>query len=300
MVIRCCRRSEGSAGAARYGCSSHRNCPEIMSRNCVPAQAFAGNERTRTTDARRLPPPPSAGAFVLISCPAWRSSNASRTSARAGGRTSSSASAHAVRADPACVCSTVLPTRRTTGPSSRLPVTGRPSRPPCSRSSPRRSRPIDLRTHPGEHPRIGAVDVVPFVPIEDVTMEDCVALARDVGAAVADGSACRCICTRRRRPARRAGTSRISAAAGSKGSPRKWRAPGWAPDFGPAGAPSFGGRRGHRRAHAAHRLQHQPRTPTASTSPRRSPPRSGRAAAACATSRRMGFRLETAASSRCR
>jgi glutamate formiminotransferase len=45
---------------------------------------------------------------------------------------------------------------------------------------------IDLRTHTGEHPRLGAVDVVPFVPIEDVTMEECVALARSVGAAVAE------------------------------------------------------------------------------------------------------------------
>ena len=44
---------------------------------------------------------------------------------------------------------------------------------------------IDLRTHRGEHPRLGAVDVVPFVPIEGVTMDDCVALARDVGADVA-------------------------------------------------------------------------------------------------------------------
>jgi glutamate formiminotransferase len=45
---------------------------------------------------------------------------------------------------------------------------------------------IDLRTHRGEHPRIGAVDVVPFVPIEGVTMAECVALARQVGAADAD------------------------------------------------------------------------------------------------------------------
>ena len=44
---------------------------------------------------------------------------------------------------------------------------------------------IDLRTHRGEHPRLGAVDVVPFVPIEGVTMADCVALAQDVAAAVA-------------------------------------------------------------------------------------------------------------------
>ena len=44
---------------------------------------------------------------------------------------------------------------------------------------------IDLRTHTGEHPRLGAVDVVPFVPIEGVTMAECVALAKDVGAEVA-------------------------------------------------------------------------------------------------------------------
>jgi glutamate formiminotransferase len=44
---------------------------------------------------------------------------------------------------------------------------------------------IDLRTHTGEHPRLGAVDVVPFIPIEGATMADCVALARRVGAEVA-------------------------------------------------------------------------------------------------------------------
>ncbi|MCR4373356.1 MAG: glutamate formiminotransferase, partial [Acidobacteria bacterium] len=45
---------------------------------------------------------------------------------------------------------------------------------------------IDLRTHSGEHPRLGAVDVVPFVPIKDATMADCVALARDLAATVAE------------------------------------------------------------------------------------------------------------------
>jgi len=44
---------------------------------------------------------------------------------------------------------------------------------------------IDLRQHSGEHPRLGAVDVVPFVPIEGVTMDACVALARETGAEVA-------------------------------------------------------------------------------------------------------------------
>src|SRR6185369_2947356 len=38
---------------------------------------------------------------------------------------------------------------------------------------------IDLRTHSGEHPRLGAIDVVPFVPIEGVTMAACVSLAKD-------------------------------------------------------------------------------------------------------------------------
>jgi len=40
---------------------------------------------------------------------------------------------------------------------------------------------IDLCSHSGEHPRIGATDVVPFVPLEGSTMEDCIALARDLG-----------------------------------------------------------------------------------------------------------------------
>jgi len=40
---------------------------------------------------------------------------------------------------------------------------------------------IDLRTHQGEHPRIGAVDVIPFVPLGQTTMEECKILARRVG-----------------------------------------------------------------------------------------------------------------------
>jgi glutamate formiminotransferase / formiminotetrahydrofolate cyclodeaminase len=40
---------------------------------------------------------------------------------------------------------------------------------------------IDLTKHTGAHPRLGAADVVPFIPIEGVTLEDCVAIARRVG-----------------------------------------------------------------------------------------------------------------------
>jgi glutamate formiminotransferase/formiminotetrahydrofolate cyclodeaminase len=42
-------------------------------------------------------------------------------------------------------------------------------------------RRIDLTTHSGEHPRMGAADVVPFIPLEGSTMEDCIALARGLG-----------------------------------------------------------------------------------------------------------------------
>ncbi len=46
-------------------------------------------------------------------------------------------------------------------------------------------REIDLREHRGEHPRAGAVDVTPFIPIKNMTMEDCVGLAKDLGREVA-------------------------------------------------------------------------------------------------------------------
>ena len=45
---------------------------------------------------------------------------------------------------------------------------------------------IDLRRHQGEHPRIGATDVIPFVPIAGMTIEECVALSERVAAEIAD------------------------------------------------------------------------------------------------------------------
>jgi glutamate formiminotransferase/formiminotetrahydrofolate cyclodeaminase len=44
---------------------------------------------------------------------------------------------------------------------------------------------IDLTRHQGAHPRMGAADVVPFIPIDGVTIEDCVAMAKHVGAEIA-------------------------------------------------------------------------------------------------------------------
>jgi len=45
---------------------------------------------------------------------------------------------------------------------------------------------IDMEKHEGEHPRLGAVDVIPFVPIAGVKMKDCVAMAEEVGKEIAE------------------------------------------------------------------------------------------------------------------
>jgi glutamate formiminotransferase len=44
---------------------------------------------------------------------------------------------------------------------------------------------IDMRTHHGEHPRLGATDVLPFVPVRGVTMDDCVRIAHEAGTIIA-------------------------------------------------------------------------------------------------------------------
>src|SRR6185436_2339255 len=47
------------------------------------------------------------------------------------------------------------------------------------------ARLIDMRSHSGVHPRLGATDVLPFVPIRGVSMDDCVALAHQAGERIA-------------------------------------------------------------------------------------------------------------------
>src|SRR5438552_16289775 len=45
---------------------------------------------------------------------------------------------------------------------------------------------IDLRKHAGEHPRIGATDVLPFIPVSGITLDECVALAHEAGRRIWD------------------------------------------------------------------------------------------------------------------
>jgi glutamate formiminotransferase len=93
---------------------------------------------------------------------------------------------------------------------------------------------IDLRQHAGGHPRIGAVDVVPFVPLTGATMADCVALAERVGAEVARRhglpvflyeEAARRPERRRLEQIRRGEFERLG---------QKLSQPAWQPDFGPS------------------------------------------------------------------
>ena len=93
---------------------------------------------------------------------------------------------------------------------------------------------IDLRTHQGEHPRLGAVDVVPFVPIEGATMDDCVALAKDVGAMVAERFSLPVYLYEDAStdPARK--NLEDIRRGEFEGLATKMASPGWTPDFGPA------------------------------------------------------------------
>ena len=93
---------------------------------------------------------------------------------------------------------------------------------------------VDLRAHRGEHPRMGAVDVVPFVPIEGVTMAECVALARKVGTAVADRFHVPVFLYEEAssNPARK--NLEDIRRGEFEGLAAKMATDGWAPDFGPA------------------------------------------------------------------
>ncbi|MNX11382.1 hypothetical protein D3C86_411420 [compost metagenome] len=110
------------------------------------------------------------------------------------------------------------------------------------------SKHVDLTQHTGEHPRMGAVDVVPFIPVRNATMADCVALAEDVGAAVAERFDVPVFlyAEASRRPERKL----LSAIRKGEfeGLATKMQDPAWAPDFGPGqphaklGASAFGAR----------------------------------------------------------
>lgn len=96
------------------------------------------------------------------------------------------------------------------------------------------ARQIDMRFHKGAHPRIGAIDVMPFVPVRDLSMEDCVALSEEYARIISkelevpvylyEESA--------RYPERR-NLARVRKGE-YEGLKERLQDPSWAPDFGPA------------------------------------------------------------------
>ncbi len=98
----------------------------------------------------------------------------------------------------------------------------------------RASEIIDMSTHSGEHPRMGATDVVPFVPVAGVTMADCVEMARAVGRRIGDELGIpvylyeHAASTPERRNLARVRTGEY------EGLKDRFGDPEWTPDFGPA------------------------------------------------------------------
>jgi len=93
---------------------------------------------------------------------------------------------------------------------------------------------IDMRKHHGAHPRIGATDVCPFVPVSGVTMEDCVRIANELGKRVAEELDIPVYLYEEaaRRPERK---NLATIREGEyEGLPEKLKDPNWAPDYGEA------------------------------------------------------------------
>jgi glutamate formiminotransferase/formiminotetrahydrofolate cyclodeaminase len=98
----------------------------------------------------------------------------------------------------------------------------------------RASQVIDMRRHKGEHPRMGATDVVPFVPVAGITMEECAEIARRVGRRIGEelGIPVYLYEHAASRPERR---NLAHVRSGEyEGLAEKLEEPEWAPDFGPA------------------------------------------------------------------
>ena len=93
---------------------------------------------------------------------------------------------------------------------------------------------IDLTSHKGEHPRMGAVDVTPFIPIDGVTMAECVALARAVAQDVASRFSLPVYLYEEAASSPDRKNLEDIRRGEFEGLAAKMAKPGWAPDFGPA------------------------------------------------------------------
>ena len=107
---------------------------------------------------------------------------------------------------------------------------------------------IDLTAHQGEHPRIGAVDVTPFIPIDGVTMAECVALAKSIAQDIASRFSLPVYLYEEASTNPERKNLEDIRRGEFEGLAAKMAKPGWAPDFGPttphptAGAAVIGAR----------------------------------------------------------
>jgi glutamate formiminotransferase/formiminotetrahydrofolate cyclodeaminase len=98
----------------------------------------------------------------------------------------------------------------------------------------RASELIDMREHQGAHPRFGATDVCPFVPVSGVTMEDCVEMARRVGSRIGEELGIPVyLYEHAASRAERRNLARVRAGE-YEGLPEKLKERQWKPDYGPA------------------------------------------------------------------
>ncbi len=93
---------------------------------------------------------------------------------------------------------------------------------------------IDLNHHNGQHPRMGAVDVVPFIPVKNTTMEEAIALSREVAARVAELYDLPVFLYEKSATAPHRENLASVRKGEFEGMAEKIRLPEWRPDFGPA------------------------------------------------------------------
>jgi glutamate formiminotransferase len=100
---------------------------------------------------------------------------------------------------------------------------------------------IDLRTHSGAHPRLGAVDVIPFVPVRGATSAECVALARTLGRTLAERFGLPVYLYEDAAAVPERQNLATIRKGGFEGLAKKMEDPAWKPDFGPAAPHPSGG-----------------------------------------------------------
>ncbi|MCI1720000.1 MAG: glutamate formimidoyltransferase [Bacteroidales bacterium] len=93
---------------------------------------------------------------------------------------------------------------------------------------------IDLNHHQGQHPRMGAVDVVPFIPIRNSSMEECIALSKEVGAKIAELYKIPVFLYEKSATAPHRENLAAIRKGEFEGMAEKIKLPEWQPDFGPA------------------------------------------------------------------